>query len=302
MPWLETAPVDERIRFIQDALSDRFTMSELCARYGALALSLALRNRADPSGSEPSPPHFGVSRPRAIHKAAFMEARMRLLTPLCGVATALVGVGVPLRAQSADALYAGRSCNQDFAKLRAVAVSDVVDSGPLVVALREAADSASPITKVVLIYDAYGQLSKIKTSGTRSPAADTVLEREVHAMAKPVLGMPNDFMATIVRLNRRDVIDISPFPFTCNPREFSTPQAAQIMRESRRFPFPPPRDAVVQVWLRSSGDVADAWIVRSAGRRELDSLALRVVRVLRFTPPLVGTTPVATSLQVPVHF
>ena len=34
MPWLETAPVEERIRFIQDALSDRFTMSELCARYG----------------------------------------------------------------------------------------------------------------------------------------------------------------------------------------------------------------------------------------------------------------------------
>ena len=34
MPWLETAPVDERIRFIQDALSDRFSMSELCARYG----------------------------------------------------------------------------------------------------------------------------------------------------------------------------------------------------------------------------------------------------------------------------
>lgn len=33
MPWLETAPVDERIRFIQDALSDRFTMSELCARF-----------------------------------------------------------------------------------------------------------------------------------------------------------------------------------------------------------------------------------------------------------------------------
>jgi hypothetical protein len=36
MPWLETAPVDERIRFIQDALSDRFTMSELCARYGGV--------------------------------------------------------------------------------------------------------------------------------------------------------------------------------------------------------------------------------------------------------------------------
>jgi len=34
MPWLETAPVEERIQFIQDALSDRFTMSELCERYG----------------------------------------------------------------------------------------------------------------------------------------------------------------------------------------------------------------------------------------------------------------------------
>lgn len=34
MPWLETVPMDERLQFIQDALSDRFTMSELCARYG----------------------------------------------------------------------------------------------------------------------------------------------------------------------------------------------------------------------------------------------------------------------------
>ena len=34
MPWLETAPRDERLQFIQDALSNRFTMSELCARYG----------------------------------------------------------------------------------------------------------------------------------------------------------------------------------------------------------------------------------------------------------------------------
>lgn len=34
MPWLETAPVEERLQFIEDALSDRFTMVELCARYG----------------------------------------------------------------------------------------------------------------------------------------------------------------------------------------------------------------------------------------------------------------------------
>jgi len=227
---------------------------------------------------------------------------MRLLTPFCRVAVALAGVSVPLRAQSADALYAGRSCNQDFAKLHAVALSDVADSGSLAAALREAADSASPITKVVLIYDAYGDLSKIKTGGTRSPAADTGLQRGVRAMAKPVTGMPNNFMATIVRLNRGDVIDISPFPFTCPPGESSTPQATGIMRDGRRFPSPPPRDAMVQLWLRSSGEVADAWIVRSAGRRELDSLALTVVRVLRYSPPLVGTTPVATLLQVPVRF
>ena len=34
MPWKETDPMDERLQFIHDALSDRFTMSELCARYG----------------------------------------------------------------------------------------------------------------------------------------------------------------------------------------------------------------------------------------------------------------------------
>lgn len=34
MPWLETIPVEERRQFIRDAQSDRFTMSELCSRYG----------------------------------------------------------------------------------------------------------------------------------------------------------------------------------------------------------------------------------------------------------------------------
>ena len=214
----------------------------------------------------------------------------------------LAAGSVPLRAQNADALYAGRSCNQDFASLRAVGVTDVADSGPLVAALREAADSAAPLTKVVLLYDAYGDLRKVQTGGTRSPAADSGLERAVRSMTKAVTGMPNRFMATIVRLNRRDMIDISSFPFTCPPGESSTPQAMRIAREGRRFPSPAPRDAMVQLWLRSSGEVADAWIVRSSGRRELDSLALEVVRVLRYTPPLVGTTPVATLLQVPVRF
>src|SRR5438128_11340936 len=34
MPWKESVAMDERLRFVRDALSDRFTMSELCARYG----------------------------------------------------------------------------------------------------------------------------------------------------------------------------------------------------------------------------------------------------------------------------
>lgn len=33
MPWLETAPVDERERFIADYQLDLYTMADLCARY-----------------------------------------------------------------------------------------------------------------------------------------------------------------------------------------------------------------------------------------------------------------------------
>ena len=34
MPWLETDSTNERLKFVQDALSDRFTMADVCARYG----------------------------------------------------------------------------------------------------------------------------------------------------------------------------------------------------------------------------------------------------------------------------
>ena len=33
MPWLETAPMEQRSRFIDAYLSGGFTMTELCARY-----------------------------------------------------------------------------------------------------------------------------------------------------------------------------------------------------------------------------------------------------------------------------
>lgn len=34
MPWLETAPVEQRERFIEDDRLDLYTRTELCARYG----------------------------------------------------------------------------------------------------------------------------------------------------------------------------------------------------------------------------------------------------------------------------
>ena len=34
MPWKESVIMEERLQFVRDALSDRWTMSELCARYG----------------------------------------------------------------------------------------------------------------------------------------------------------------------------------------------------------------------------------------------------------------------------
>jgi putative transposase len=34
MPWSEACRMDERARFVRDAFSDYFTMTELCARYG----------------------------------------------------------------------------------------------------------------------------------------------------------------------------------------------------------------------------------------------------------------------------
>ena len=34
MPWTERTPMDERLRFVRDALSGRYTLTALCARYG----------------------------------------------------------------------------------------------------------------------------------------------------------------------------------------------------------------------------------------------------------------------------
>jgi len=34
MPWTESDAMDQRLQFVTDALGDRFTMTELCERYG----------------------------------------------------------------------------------------------------------------------------------------------------------------------------------------------------------------------------------------------------------------------------
>lgn len=34
MPWKESDTMDQRLQFVHDALSERFTFTELCARYG----------------------------------------------------------------------------------------------------------------------------------------------------------------------------------------------------------------------------------------------------------------------------
>ena len=34
LPWMEIDAMNERLKFVQDALSDPFTMADVCARYG----------------------------------------------------------------------------------------------------------------------------------------------------------------------------------------------------------------------------------------------------------------------------
>src|SRR5688572_11642658 len=34
MPWLETVPMEERLKFVHEWYADRFDRSELCERYG----------------------------------------------------------------------------------------------------------------------------------------------------------------------------------------------------------------------------------------------------------------------------
>ena len=49
MPWKNTTPMEEIIRFVSLAQTDRFTITELCERFGASRRTLAEAARSSPA-------------------------------------------------------------------------------------------------------------------------------------------------------------------------------------------------------------------------------------------------------------
>jgi len=60
MPWKKSVAVDERLRFVRDASSDRCTMSELCARYGPHKLADAMAELL--GGAREAHPFWGARK------------------------------------------------------------------------------------------------------------------------------------------------------------------------------------------------------------------------------------------------
>ena len=49
MPWKESVALDERLKFVRDAPSDRFAMSELCARWCSTGAGVVRPEPAPPN-------------------------------------------------------------------------------------------------------------------------------------------------------------------------------------------------------------------------------------------------------------
>ena len=60
--------------------------------------------------------------------------------------------------------------------------------------------------------------------------------------------------------------------------------------------------ALVWLHVQKDGSVAEARIIDSSGRSELDDAALRVSRTLRFVPAQSEGKPVPVRLQLPITF
>lgn len=61
-------------------------------------------------------------------------------------------------------------------------------------------------------------------------------------------------------------------------------------------------EAVLRLWLDEEGRVARSVLAASSGHGELDSLALRVSRQMRFRPAMNRAEPVRVIVQIPVVF
>jgi periplasmic protein TonB len=59
---------------------------------------------------------------------------------------------------------------------------------------------------------------------------------------------------------------------------------------------------VLDLTVDSGGDVINASVAQTSGHRELDRAALRVARMMRFTPPTAGSQPVSTRMNIPLSF
>ena len=62
MPWMETDAMNERLRFLPDTLTDRFTMAEICARYGRRSARAARARAASPHAPTTDAPLGGAGR------------------------------------------------------------------------------------------------------------------------------------------------------------------------------------------------------------------------------------------------
>ena len=68
MPWLETAPMEQRTRFIDDWQRGLYTMTELCARYNVsrktgIQVARPLRRWRPPGPGRPEPGAASMSPP-----------------------------------------------------------------------------------------------------------------------------------------------------------------------------------------------------------------------------------------------
>ena len=211
-------------------------------------------------------------------------------------------------AQAQDSLFAGRHCKSPKDTDRWVALGEIGDTAALFRALREAADSDEAVTATNISYKEDGRIAAVHVRGARSHQAAKDLETAFRAHLADLGTLPKHFSLQVARLNALDHVDLFPGLATCGPEREATPAVDSILRligreyESGRLNLRRQRleMAMVGIWLEASGEVRAIWLQQSSGDYMLDSLALQLVQVARFRPPLVGRRAAPAWLQLPV--